>query len=177
MYDALLDDLDDEATSRPDEVIDELADDAVSGFEDVDDDLIRDVPDLVVELDELDLDVNVDGLLEGVDEDETWSDDPVRMYLTQMGEIPLLTRREEVTLARQIEETRAKFRRNVLACDYVMQLAVKVLRRVHEGDLPFDRTVQVSVTDQLEKNQILGRLPFNLRTLETHFGRFIDELK
>ena len=52
-----------------------------------------------------------------------------------------------------------------------MQLAVKVLRRVHEGDLPFDRTVQVSVTDQLEKNQILGRLPFNLRTLETLLKR------
>ena len=152
-------------------MIDDLADDAVAGFEDADDDLIRDVPDLVVELDELDLDVNVDGLLEGVDEDETWSDDPVRMYLTQMGEIPLLSRREEVTLARQIEETRAKFRRHVLACDYVMQLAVKVLRRVHEGELPFDRTVQVSVTDQLEKNQILGRLPSNLRTLETLLKR------
>ncbi len=37
-----------------------------------------------------------------------------------------------------------------------MQTAVKVLRRVHEGELPFDRTVQVSVTDQLEKHQILG---------------------
>ena len=155
----------------PDEVIDELADDAVAGFDDTDDDLIRDVPDLAADLEELDLDVNVDGLLEGVDEDETWSDDPVRMYLTQMGEIPLLTRREEVTLARQIEETRAQFRRKVLACDYVMQLAVKVLRRVHDGDLPFDRTVQVSVTDQLEKGQILGRLPSNLRTLETLLKR------
>jgi RNA polymerase primary sigma factor len=47
-----------------------------------------------------------------------------------------------------------------------MQQAVRVLRRVHDGDLPFDRTVQVSVTDRLEKEQILGRLPHNLRTLE-----------
>ena len=156
---------------RAEDVIDDLADDQVGGFEDVDDDLIRDVPDLPAELDEFDLDVNVEGLLDGIEETDTWSDDPVRMYLTQMGEIPLLSRREEVSLARQIEETRAKFRRNVLACDYVMQLAVKVLRRVHEGDLPFDRTVQVSVTDQLEKNQILGRLPFNLRTLETLLKR------
>ena len=52
-----------------------------------------------------------------------------------------------------------------------MQTAVKVLRRVHEGELPFDRTVQVSVTDQLEKYQILGRLPTNLRTLETLLKR------
>jgi hypothetical protein len=41
-----------------------------------------------------------------------------------------------------------------------------VLKRVHDGELPFDRTVQVSVTDRLEKDQILGRLPHNLRTLE-----------
>src|SRR5262249_15393033 len=33
-------------------------------------------------------------------------DDPVRMYLTQMGEIPLLTRSEEIGLAKKIELTR-----------------------------------------------------------------------
>ena len=59
----------------------------------------------------------------------------------------------------------------MLECDYVMQTAFKVLRRVHEGELPFDRTVQVSVTDRLEKEQILGRLPHNLRTLETLLKR------
>ena len=48
----------------------------------------------------------------------------------------------------------------------MIQQAVKVLKRVHDGELPFDRTVQVSVTDRLEKDQILGRLPHNLRTLE-----------
>ena len=68
-------------------------------------------------------------------------------------------------------DPRTRFRHKVLECDYVMQTAVKVLRRVHEGELPFDRTVQVSVTDQLEKHQILGRLPHNLRTLETLLKR------
>jgi RNA polymerase primary sigma factor len=97
---------------------------------------------------------------------ESWSDDPVRMYLTQMGEIPLLTRQQEINLARRIEHTRTAFRRRLLACDYVIRIAYKVLNRVHRGELPFDRTVQVSVTDRLEKEQILGRLPHNLRTLE-----------
>ncbi len=97
---------------------------------------------------------------------ESWSDDPVRMYLTQMGEIPLLTRQEEINLARRIEKTRTDFRRRLLACDFVIRAAYKVLSRVHRGELPFDRTVQVSVTDRLEKEQILGRLPHNLRTLE-----------
>ena len=37
-------------------------------------------------------------------------DDPVRMYLTQMGEIPLLTREQEIGLAKKIEITRKIFR-------------------------------------------------------------------
>ena len=123
MYDALLDGLEDEPMSRPDETLD-LADDPVEAL-DVDDDLDRAVLDDDEEHDP-ELDVNADDLLAGV-EDESWSDDPVRMYLTQMGEIPLLTRQQEVALAKQIELTRTRFRRKVLECDYVMQTAVKVL--------------------------------------------------
>jgi RNA polymerase primary sigma factor len=105
------------------------------------------------------------------EEAETWSDDPVRMYLTQMGEIPLLTRDEEIRLAKAIEVTRRRFRTKLLECDYVMQFAYKILKRVHTGELPFDRTVQVSVTDRLEKDQILGRLPHNLKTLDVLLKR------
>jgi RNA polymerase primary sigma factor len=168
LYDALLDSLEDEPISRADESLG-LVDDPVEALE-VDDDLDRAVLDDDEEHDP-ELELGAEDLLAGVEDDESWSDDPVRMYLTQMGEIPLLTRQQEVALAKQIEITRAKFRRKVLECDYVMQTAVKVLRRVHNGDLPFDRTVQVSVTDQLEKHQILGRLPHNLRTLETLLKR------
>ena len=117
-----------------------------------------------------------EGLLDG-DENESWSDDPVRMYLTQMGEIPLLTRKEEICLARRIENTRTEFRRKLLACDYVIRNAVKVLERVHKGELPFDRTVQVSVTDRLEKDQILGRMPHNLKTLELLLERNAEDYR
>ena len=43
-------------------------------------------------------------------------DDPVRMYLTQMGEIPLLSREDELRLAKKIEITRKRFRTKVLEC-------------------------------------------------------------
>lgn len=106
-----------------------------------------------------------DDLLGDIEETESWSDDPVRMYLTQMGEIPLLTRRQEIQLAKRIEETRRRFRTKLLENHYVLLEAYKTLKRVHRGELPFDRTVQVSVTDRLEKEQILGRMPHNLKTL------------
>src|SRR5262245_51035274 len=93
-------------------------------------------------------------------------DDPVRMYLTQMGEIPLLKRDEEISLAKKIEVTRKRFRRKVLECDYALCSVVETLQRVHTGDLPFDRTVKVSLTENLEKDKILQRMPHNLKTLE-----------
>ncbi|MCX7392754.1 MAG: RNA polymerase sigma factor RpoD [Planctomycetales bacterium] len=94
-------------------------------------------------------------------------DDPVRMYLTQMGEIPLLTREQEISLAKKIEVTRKRFRRHLLESDYALKLSMDILLKVHRGELPFDRTIKVSVTEGLEKNQILGRMPHNLKTLES----------
>lgn len=93
-------------------------------------------------------------------------DDPVRMYLTQMGEIPLLTREQEISLAKKIEITRKRFRRHLLESDYALKQSIDILKKVSVGELPFDRTIKVSVTEGLEKNQILGRMPHNLRTLE-----------
>ncbi|MFO0896798.1 MAG: sigma-70 family RNA polymerase sigma factor [Pirellulales bacterium] len=162
MYD-LLDDLDDDVNRSPDDAVD-LADKPLDlADEDEDIDLIAADDD-----GEPGADMQLDDVLGAAEaEAESWSDDPVRMYLTQMGEIPLLSRREEISLAKRIENTRALFRRKLLECDYVIQAAVKDLRRVRDGELPFDRTVQVSVTDKLEKDQIQGRLTPNLETLES----------
>jgi len=102
-------------------------------------------------------------------------DDPVRMYLTQMGEIPLLNRNEEISLAKKIEVTRKRFRRKVLECDYALSNVVETLKRVHTGELPFDRTVKVSLTENLEKDKILQRMPANLKTLEHLLEQNLDD--
>src|ERR1700740_1669073 len=102
---------------------------------------------------------------EDLDEISRRIDDPVRMYLTKMGETPLLTREQKISLAKKIEITRKRFRRKVLECHFALALVVDVLKKVNEGELPFDRTVKVSVTENLEKDQILGRMAHNLATL------------
>lgn len=94
------------------------------------------------------------------------SDDPVRMYLSQMAEIDLLTREEEISLAKKIEITRRQFRRALLESDYALRATVATLHRVHNGELPFDRTIKVSLTERLTKEQISARMPHNLRTLD-----------
>jgi RNA polymerase primary sigma factor len=99
-------------------------------------------------------------------------DDPVRMYLTQMGEIPLLTREQEIYLAKKIEITRKIYRTRVLESDYTINEAVKILRQVETGDLPFDRTMKISTAeDQADKGTIGLRIPFSLATITAQIER------
>jgi RNA polymerase primary sigma factor len=94
------------------------------------------------------------------------TNDPIRLYLSQMCEIPLLTREQEISLAKKIEITRRKFRRAVLGNDFALRHTVEILRKVAAGALPFDRTIKVSLTERLTKEQISARMPHNLRTLD-----------
>ena len=85
------------------------------------------------------------------------------MYLSQMAEIPLLSREEEIALAKKIEVTRKRFRRTVIGCNLAMQNTLATLDKVHGGFLPFDRTIKVSLTERLTKEQIIARMPHNLQ--------------
>ena len=97
--------------------------------------------------------------------------DPIRMYLMQMSKIPLLTREQEIALAKKIEITRKRFRRSILSCDFALRATIDTLKKVYRGELPFDRTIKVSLTERLTKEQILARMPHNLATLETLLER------
>lgn len=99
-------------------------------------------------------------------EETAWGvDDPVRTYLTQIGAIPLLTRAQEISAAKRIERTRNRFRRTVLGCHFAVTMVVEKLRKVHQGQLAFDRTIRISESEGLTKDQILGRMPQSLMTL------------
>jgi len=102
----------------------------------------------------------------GLGDSPRWSDDPIRLYLAQMAEIPLLTREQEISLAKKIEVTRKRFRRSLLSSHFALHNTVETLKKVRDGSLPFDRTIKVSLTEQLTKEQILKRMPLNLATLE-----------
>ena len=94
------------------------------------------------------------------------SRDPVRMYLSQMGDIPLLSREREIFLAKQIEVTRKRYRRALIESNFSQSTALEILEKVFAGELPFERTLRTSETESVRKEQILGRMPHNIPTIK-----------
>ena len=114
-------------------------------------------------------------------------DDPVRMYLTQMGEIPLLTRDQEIYLAKTIEITRKRFRKKAMGSGLALRAALKTLEEVERGELAFDRTLKVNpnpkpdddpkIVETLGKNFLAKRLPFNLVTIRRLLAQIREEYR
>jgi len=94
-------------------------------------------------------------------EPEKWNSDPIRLYLSQMANIPLLSKEEEVIYSKRIEKWRRAFRRSILGSPFGLQNAFQTLTKVFHGQLAFERTV----SEKLSKTQVLHRIPQCLRTL------------
>ncbi len=92
-------------------------------------------------------------------------DDPVRLYLKQMAQIPLLSRDDEIALARMIEVTQMEFRRRLLRSDYCIQAASILLREVKEGPRNLQRTIKSETTPQTNPSVVAKRIPVNLATI------------
>jgi len=113
-----------------------------------------------------------EALLDELEEEEFDNiDDPVRMYLTQMGEIPLLAREEEILLAKKIEMTRSAFRTKVLESDLSIGSAIGILEDVRSGEAPFERTLNALGGDEKTKEDLHKKLPENLKTLKAVLER------
>ena len=94
-------------------------------------------------------------------------DDPVRMYLTQMGEIPLLTRAEELLLAKKIEISRQRYQKQLFGSGQAEGTVIKVLEDVLKGDIALDKTVKVtpSGNEDFGKEDVFNLIKGNLETL------------
>jgi len=61
--------------------------------------------------------------------------DPVRMYLQEMGAVSLLTREQEVEIAKQIEEGETDVRTEVLAVPFTLHYLIDIGERIKAGEL------------------------------------------
>jgi len=88
----------------------------------------------------------------------------IRTYLMQMGDIPLLSRSEELAAARQIHRTRGRLRRGMLSSDFILQAVIAALGEVLSGKLRWEQVIELSDEDP-RKGQITQLLETNCRTL------------
>ena len=68
-------------------------------------------------------------------------DDPVRMYLKQMGQVPLLTREQEVEISKRIEEAETMVQRLVNRFGFIAQAHLDLAEKLAEGGERFDRVI------------------------------------
>ena len=103
--------------------------------------------------------------------------DSVEIYLQQMGQMPMLTRQQELEAARRIQLARHRFRRHMMASDYILQRLVGELQATIDGEARLDGVVEVALGNVKEKNRIRKLLKPNLPTLrhllEANRGDFL----
>lgn len=80
-------------------------------------------------------------------------DDPVKMYLKQMGSIPLLSRNEEISLAKRIEEAEHRFAESLFMTVLARKEALAIINQV----LNEETNVEDVIKDELERRPKLLR--------------------
>lgn len=84
-------------------------------------------------------------------------DDPVRMYLKEMGTVPLLTREEEVEISKRIEKAQVQIERIILRFRYSTKEAVSIAQYLINGKERFDKIVSEKEVE--DKTHFLNLLP------------------
>ncbi|MEX0819580.1 MAG: sigma-70 family RNA polymerase sigma factor [Pirellulaceae bacterium] len=94
------------------------------------------------------------------------TDDAIRFYLVKIGEFPLLSRADEVTIAKRIEESRVFFRHSVLESDSALRAAVDLLRSARDGTVRLDRYLPLSTGGSDARKRLESLFATHLPTIE-----------
>ena len=68
-------------------------------------------------------------------------DDPVRMYLKQMGQVPLLTREQEVEISKRIEDAECRVQKHLNRFGFIASAHLDLAQKLIEGRERFDRVI------------------------------------
>jgi RNA polymerase primary sigma factor len=91
-------------------------------------------------------------------------DDPVRMYLKQMGQVPLLTREQEVEISKRIEEAELNVQKHLNRFGFTVRLYLDLAHKLQEGRERFDRVILDKKIESRERH--MKHLPKLCASLE-----------
>jgi RNA polymerase primary sigma factor len=103
-------------------------------------------------------------------------DDPVRMYLKQMGQVPLLTREQEVQISKRIEEAEGMVQKHLSRFGFVARGHLELAQKLIEGRERFDRVIldkKIESRERYMKN--LPRLCNQVEQLSSSISRHFSE--
>jgi RNA polymerase primary sigma factor len=108
---------------------------------------------------------------------EGTSDDPVRMYLKEMGSVPLLTREEEVEISKRIEKAQIQVEKIIMRFRYSTREAGSIANSLVAGKERFDKIIaEKEIPDRPAYLQLLPRLCSLLREEDALLEKFLLEL-
>jgi RNA polymerase primary sigma factor len=97
-------------------------------------------------------------------------DDPVRMYLSQMGKIPLLTREQEVEIFKRIEEADHEVKRLIYGFGFAAKEHIAIAEKLLL-EPPRERFDRIVVDNKIASREghlkVLRRLVMRIQTLDT----------
>jgi len=93
-------------------------------------------------------------------------DDPLKVYLSQMGNLPLLTREAEIEFAKRIEINRKLFRKYLLSSEITLMKIIEDITKIQNGTLHFDEALKGNSFAGNEKNTIMEKIPGNISTIK-----------
>lgn len=117
--------------------------------------------------------------LEGtVKRSEGAPDDPVRMYLKEMGSVPLLTREEEVEISKRIEKAQVQIERIIMRFRYSTREAISIGVSILASKERFDRVIiEKEVANKTEFLALLPKLILRLKEEDEVLERLLLRLQ
>lgn len=105
-------------------------------------------------------------------------DDPVRMYLKEMGSVPLLSREEEVEISKRIEKAQIQVERIIMRFRYANSEAIAIANYLLTGKERFDKTItEKEVINKQEFIQMLPKLCQLLKQEDKALENLLIELE
>ncbi|MEI8365517.1 MAG: RNA polymerase sigma factor [Parachlamydiaceae bacterium] len=103
-------------------------------------------------------------------------DDPVRMYLKEMGSVPLLTREEEVEISKRIEKAQIQIERIIMRFRYSSREAISIATSLLLSKDRFDKCIsEKEVPNKQEFMVLLPKLTALLKQEDTRLERLLSD--